>query len=129
MKNKVAPENYKDELANICEMKRFSQDAENLLLSTVYKLEDSYDNYASVKVEVPDFDDFINELLNNVRMNCQNILIAEPRTMLERELKKGQVNVLTEQEMRIHYYMKLKKHLLCLLEMTFQLKKRLLLPQ
>ena len=100
MKNKVAPENYKDELANICEMKRFSQDAENLLLSTVYKLEDSYDNYASVKVEVPAYDNFIIELLNNVRMNCQNILIAEPRTMLERELKKGQVNILTEQDMR-----------------------------
>lgn len=71
---------YKEELANIAEQKGFSQNAGNLLLSMIYKAEDSYENYATVKREVPNQSEFIENIVDIVANKCSKIEIAEPNT-------------------------------------------------
>lgn len=96
MKNKIIPKDYKEELANIAEQKRFSQNAGNLLLSMFYKTEDSFDNYKTVKREVPERDDFLKSIVDNVRKNCYNIEIAEANSELAKQLKVNKCNIISE---------------------------------
>ena len=88
----------KEILANIAEQRNFGQDAENLLLSMVYKVEDSYNNYQNVKREVPDKNEFIEDIVNDVNTSCAQILIATPKSQLEKELKANKCKILTEVE-------------------------------
>ena len=90
MKNKFLPKDYKEELAKAIEEKNFSQDAENLLLSMCYKMDDSYTNYRTVKREVPSKEEFMEKLVLDVELNCKNIIIAKPNSELEKELKQNQ---------------------------------------
>ena len=53
IKNKFLSKDYNEELADIIEKKGFSEEAENLLLNMMYKIDDSYDNYKMVRREVP----------------------------------------------------------------------------
>ena len=56
------------------------QDAGNLLLSMLYKTEDSFSNYKNVKREVPERDTFLKMIVDNVYNYCGAIEIAEPNT-------------------------------------------------
>ena len=98
LKSKFLPTDYKEELANVAENKGFSQTAENLLLSMVYKIEDGYDNYATVKREVPTKSEFLENLVRNVKRDCDSIEIAEPKSELEQELKKNKCRIMTERD-------------------------------
>ena len=100
MRNRFLSRDYKEELANIAETKGFSNNAENLLLSMAYKLEDGYDNYQIVKREVPNKYDFIDRIVKIVREDCDYIEIAEPNSELEKELKKNKCRVMTEKDTR-----------------------------
>jgi len=91
---------YNEELADIAERKGFKQDAENLLLSMLYKIEDSYNNFLTVKREVPSKDEFIKTIVNTVQADCQEIVIAEPRSQEEQELKENKCTIKTEEDMR-----------------------------
>ena len=44
---------YNNELEKILENKLFSYDVKNLLLSMLYKIENAYRDYETVKLEVP----------------------------------------------------------------------------
>jgi len=59
---------YNEELADIAERKGFKQDAENLLLSMLYKIEDSYNNFLTVKREVPSKDEFIKTIVKTKKL-------------------------------------------------------------
>lgn len=101
MKPKILPRDYREELANIAEQRNFGQDAENLLLSMVYKIEDSYDNYKAVKREVPEKHEFIEAIVSSVQNACSEIVIAEPKSKLEKELQANKVKVMTENEKNV----------------------------
>ena len=49
MKKNINNVDYKETLADISELKGFSEEAENLLLSMLYKIDEGYDNYRIVK--------------------------------------------------------------------------------
>ena len=98
LKNKFLTKDFKEELASVAETKGFSQTAENLLLSMVYKIEDGYENYSKVKREVPQQAEFIENLVKNVKRNCDSIEIAEPKSELEKELKKNKCRIMTERD-------------------------------
>ena len=100
MKSKFLPRDYREELASIAESKGFSQVAENLLLSMTYKIEDSYENYYTVKREVPTQSEFIEKIIWNIRECCESIDIAEPGTQLEKELKDNKCKIMTESDAR-----------------------------
>ncbi len=96
MKSKILARDYKEELANIAEQKRFKQSAGNLLLSMLYKMEDSFDNYYTVKREVPAKDDFLKNIVDAVRKNCNDIEIADPHTELGKELKANKCKIVSD---------------------------------
>ena len=76
MKRKFLSRDYKEDLANIVETKKFSEEACNLLLSMTYRIDDGYANYEKVKREVPEKEEFFQKLIDEVEYNCENILIA-----------------------------------------------------
>ncbi len=100
MRKKILAVDYNEELADIAEKKGFKQDAENLLLSMLYKIEDSYNNFQTVKREVPNKDEFIKSIVNSVQSECQDIVIAEPRSQEEQELKENKCTIKTEEDMK-----------------------------
>ena len=100
MRKKFIPIDYNEELADIAEKKGFKQDAENLLLSMLYKIQDSYNNFQTVKREVPNKDEFIKSIVNSVQADCQDIIIAEPRSQEEQELKENKCTIKTEEDMK-----------------------------
>ncbi len=96
MRSKILAKDYKEELANIAEQKRFRQSAGNLLLSMLYKVEDSFTNYETVKREVPVRDEFLKNIVDGVRKNCNSIEIAEHHTELAKELKENKCKIISE---------------------------------
>ena len=96
IKNKFLSKDYNEELADIIEKKGFSEEAENLLLNMMYKIDDSYDNYKMVRREVPSKVEFIEKIIDDVKNNCGQIEIAVPGSILEHELQKNKCNILTK---------------------------------
>ena len=96
IKNKFLSKDYNEELADIIEKKGFSEEAENLLLNMMYKIDDSYDNYKMVRREVPSKEEFIEKIVNDVKNNCGQIEIAIPGSNLEQKLQKNTCNILTK---------------------------------
>ena len=96
MRSKILVKDYKEELANIAEQKKFSVNTGNLLLSMFYKTEDSFDNYEKVKREVPTRDEFLGEIVENVKKYCNDIKIAEPNTNLAKTLTKNKCNIIPD---------------------------------
>ena len=81
----------------MAESKRFEKEAQNLLLSMLYKVEGAYDDYETVKREVPTKDDFMQNIINIVRKYCREIEIAKPNSLLEKELTKSRCKILEEE--------------------------------
>lgn len=70
---------YTEQLETILEKKSFSVDVKNLLLNMLYKIENSYNDYETVKRMVDTKDNTIKELLKIIS-ECNNIEIIKPTT-------------------------------------------------
>lgn len=97
MKAKLLKKDYNEELEELAESKRFEKEAQNLLLSMLYKVEGAYDDYETVKREVPTKDDFMQNIIDIVRKYCREIEIAKPNSLLEKELTKSRCKILEEE--------------------------------
>ena len=97
MKAKLLKKDYNEELEELAESKRFEKEAQNLLLSMLYKVEGAYDDYETVKREVPTKDDFMQNIIDIVRKYCKEIEIAKPNSLLEKELTKSRCKILEEE--------------------------------
>lgn len=95
MKSKIMVRDYKEELANISELKGFSQVAVNLLMSMMYKAEDSYANYATVKREVPEQAEFMENIVDIIKRECAKIEIAAPNTELGKKVKESKSSIIS----------------------------------
>lgn len=71
--------NYNNELEKILEKKDFSKDSKNLLLSMFYKLENSYDDYEIVKRKVKSKQEYLENILVNIKQ-CNKIELIKPNT-------------------------------------------------
>ncbi len=80
---------YNNELEKILENKLFSYDVKNLLLSMLYKIENAYSDYETVKVEVPTKNDFIENLLRIIKEKALKIFIVKVGTVEAEELEKN----------------------------------------
>lgn len=85
MKSKLLKRDYNQELEEIVESKRFGKEAHNLLLSMLYKIDSAYDDYRIVKREVPNKQDFLQDILNIVKNNCKEFEIVKPNSLLEKK--------------------------------------------
>ena len=70
---------YNNELEEILEKKDFSKDAKNLLLSMFYKLESSYKDYQTVKRRVKSKQEYLENILDNIKQ-CLQIRLIKPNT-------------------------------------------------
>ena len=69
---------YNNDLERILEKKDFSEDVKNLLLSMLYKIENGYDDYKKVKVNVCSKNKFVEEILETIDKKCKKIEIVKP---------------------------------------------------
>ena len=83
---------YNNELEKILENKLFSYEVKNLLLSMLYKIENAYKDYETVKVEVPTKKEFIENILRIIRDKALKILIVKPGTDDAKELESEKVS-------------------------------------
>ena len=78
---------YNNELEKILEKKDFSKDSKNLLLSMFYKLETSYSDYESVKRKVKTKQEYLENILDNIKY-CNGVVLIKPNTEEFQELRK-----------------------------------------
>jgi len=69
---------YSKELEKILIDKPYSKTAKNLLLNMFYKIENSFEDYKKIKVEVPTKKEFMQELIDIIYKNCKDIEIIKP---------------------------------------------------
>lgn len=74
---------YNNKLEEILEKKDFSEKVKNLLLSMLYKIETSYSDYKKTKILVPEKWQLIEQIINNINLNCNKIEILNPKTKEE----------------------------------------------
>ena len=70
---------YSKELEKILIDKPYSKTAKNLLLNMFYKIENAYDDYKKIKVEVPAKKEALQELLDIIYRDCKNIELIKPK--------------------------------------------------
>ena len=83
---KLNIKDYNKELENILQKKTFSKTVKNLLLSMLYKIENSYEDYKKTNVEVASKKEFLEELIEIIKRDCKEIKIIKPK--IEEENKK-----------------------------------------
>lgn len=91
---------YNSKLEEVLERKVFSSNVKNLLLSMIYKLEISYEDYKEVKRVVKSKQEFIEELIEIIDNNCENIKAVEPDKEDANLLKNNHVIALTNEKER-----------------------------
>lgn len=80
--NKIKLKDYTSELEKILEYKKYSETSKNYLLSMMYKIENSYKDYATVKRFVPKKDKFIKEILYIIENKCNKINILKLKELV-----------------------------------------------
>ena len=86
---------YNLELDDVLDKKTFSSNIKNLLLSMTYKIETAYTDFKEVKRCVRNKEDLLNEIVETVRLYCENIKVAEPDSDQAKMLIKHKVEALT----------------------------------
>ncbi len=92
-------------LDKVLEDKNFSEDAKNLLLNMIYKIENSYKDYSQIKGVFQTKNDFIDSLIDIVSKYCKFLFLVDPKKEEVKMLKEQNVLALTdEREQRIYAY-------------------------
>lgn len=91
---------YNVELDDILDNKYFSSNVKNLLLNLVYKLDISYRDFEIVKKSVRSKEDFLNEIIETIRLYCDNVKTVEPDSDQAKMLSKHKVRALTNEKER-----------------------------
>ena len=87
-------------LEEILDKKYFSGQIKNLLLSMLYKIEISYNDFERVKKVVRDKEEYILELLNIIQKYCDNLKIVKPDSSQANLLEKNNVLAVTNEKER-----------------------------
>ena len=75
---KFVKKDYNDELETVLEHKQFSENDKNVLLNILYKIENSYKDYESVKINVETVDEFIKNIIKIIKEDCEKITLIKP---------------------------------------------------
>ena len=96
--SKINFKDYNNQLENILEQKDFSSDVKNLLLSMLYKIENGYQDYETVKVNVSSKKHFLKKIIQIIQEKCHQIYLIKPFTEESKELEEKQVNYVVDKE-------------------------------
>ena len=72
-KDIVSSSEFSEEMGNLIDIKKFKPQIANLILSMIYKIDDSYDNYKKIKRVVPTKSNFLNNIYDDVKDYCSVI--------------------------------------------------------
>ena len=87
-------------LERILDSKYFSSNSKSLLFSTVYKIESFYEDYKTVKAIDKTKEEFLHEILEDIKKYCDNIRLIEPDSESAKILKDNNVLALTNEKER-----------------------------
>ena len=77
--DKIVKKDYNNDLEEVLAKKRFSEEAKNLLLDSLYKTENAYRDYETVKKNVPTIEEYIKNIIQSVKTSCDEIQIIKPK--------------------------------------------------
>jgi len=90
--SKLDLKDYNNELEKIIEKKDFSSDVKNLLLSVLYKLDVSYEDYSTAKRDVISKKEIVKKLISDIDNNCDDIRFIYPSDEDKENIKKYKIN-------------------------------------
>lgn len=96
--SKISFKDYNNMLENILEQKDFSEDVKNLLLSMLYKIENAYEDYKTVKVNVNSKKYFLLQIINIIKENCNEIQLVKSLSEESKILEDNNINYLVAKE-------------------------------
>ena len=74
---KIVKKDYNNELEKILEEKQFGENVKNTLLGILYKIEASYKDVETVKKDIETKDEYISNLLDIIKNDCNSIKIIK----------------------------------------------------
>lgn len=97
--DKIVKKNYNNMLEEILEKKPYEETVKSNLLNILYKIETAYGDYEKVKQNVESKEEFIENLINDIKENCDTIKLVRPHSeeskiignrtfLVEKKLKK-----------------------------------------
>lgn len=94
---------YNKELEEILASKPFPKNVQNLLSSMLYKIENSYEDYKKIKVEVPTKKELLEELIKIIAIDCDKIEIVKPGSE-EEPILEGRKSIAIKKNQKIVTY-------------------------
>ena len=101
--SKLNIKDYNNELEDILEKKSFSEGTKNILLNILYKIETSYEDYNKVKGRTKTKKEFLEEIINIIKNNCDNIEIVKIKLNEKTKLEDKKFKVEKEKKKIISY--------------------------
>ena len=77
---KIVKKDYNNELEQILEKKYFEENVKSTLLSILYKIEAGYKDYEKAKQNVPSKEEFIQNIINIIKNDCDDIKLIKPNS-------------------------------------------------
>ena len=96
--SKINLKDYNNVLENILEQKAFSEDVKNLLLSMLYKTENGYEDYKTIKVNVSSKKSYVKKIIQIIKEECKEIQLIKPLSEESKILEEKNVNYIVEKE-------------------------------
>lgn len=96
--SKISLKDYNNELEKVLEEKDFSEVVKNLLLSMLYKIENAYEDYETVKVNTASKKYFIKKIIKIINEKCNKIELIKPLTEESKELEENNVNYIVDKK-------------------------------
>ena len=87
-------------LENVLENKYFSSNIKSLLLSMIYKIENSYEDYKIIKHIDKTKDEFLQEIIDIIKEYCDNVKLVEPNSQDAEIIKNNNVFSITNTKER-----------------------------
>ena len=77
---KIVKKDYNNELEGILEKKYFDENVKSLLLSMLYKIENAYNDYESVKQNVETKEEYMRDIVETIKNDCETIKTVKPHS-------------------------------------------------
>ena len=94
--SKINLKDYNIMLENILEQKDFTEDVKNLLLSMFYKIENAYQDYKTVKVDVASKNFFLKKIIQIIKDDCIQIEFIKPMSQRAKILEDNKTNFIID---------------------------------
>ena len=73
----IVKKDYNDVLEEVLSTKTYDENVKNLLLDILYKLDDSYQDYAKVKVNALSKEEYMQNIINTIKNKCDSIICVK----------------------------------------------------